>query len=90
MTYLEQFWRPAKLRCLLCPRDVSGSGDRTRVPNGEIVVVVPFDLTQGEWLFGGLCADCTLTPQVEKEAQAWAAIGRATGTQRTRIEHGRA
>jgi hypothetical protein len=90
LAYLEQFWRPAKLRCLLCERDISGSGDRTRVPNGDIVVVVPFALTAGERLFGGLCADCTLKPQVEKEAEAWAAIGRATGTLRTRIEPGRA
>ena len=90
VAYLEQFWRPAKLKCLLCPRDISGSGDRTRVPSGDIVVVVPFDVTEGERLFGGLCGDCTLKPQIEKEAGAWAAIGRATGTQRTRIEHGTA
>jgi hypothetical protein len=90
LTYLEQFWRPAKLECLICQRDISGPGDRTRVPFGEIVVVVPFDLTAGARLFGGLCADCTLKPKVDKETEAWAAIGRLTGTQCTRIEPGRA
>jgi hypothetical protein len=90
LAYLEQFWRPAKLGCLICQRDISGSGDRTRVPSGEIVVVAPFDLTEGERLFGGLCGDCTLKPQVENEAEAWAAIGRLTGTRRTRIQQGRA
>jgi hypothetical protein len=43
LAYLEQFRRPAKLGCLICQRDISGSGDRTRVPSGEIVVVVPRD-----------------------------------------------
>jgi hypothetical protein len=90
LAYLEQFWLPAKLRCLICERNISGSGDRTRVPNGDIVVVVPFDLTAGERLFGGLCHDCTLKPQVQKEAEAWAAVGRLTRTRRTRIEQGRA
>jgi hypothetical protein len=78
LIYLEQFWRPVKHGCLICQREISGSGDRTRVPSGEIVVVVPFDVTEGERLFGGLCADCTLKPQIEKEAEAWAVIGRLT------------
>jgi hypothetical protein len=90
LTHLEQFWRPAKLGCLLCQRDISGSGDHTRVPSGEIVVVVPFDLTEGERLFGGLCGDCTLKPRIDKEAETWAAIGRLPGTRRARIEQGRA
>jgi hypothetical protein len=90
VAYLEQFWRPAKLKCLLCPRDISGSGDRTRVPNGDIVVVVPFDPTTGPRLFRGLCADCTRKPKIEKEAEAWAAIGRLTGTLCTPIEPGTA
>jgi hypothetical protein len=90
VAYLEQFWRPAKLKCLICERDISGSGNRTRLPNGEIVVVVPFDPTAGPRLLGGLCADCTRKPKIEKEAEAWAAIGRATGTLCTPIEPGRA
>jgi hypothetical protein len=90
LAYLKQFWRPAKLTCLICQRDISGSGDRTRVPSGEIVVVVPFALTKRARLVGGLCEDCALKPQVEKEAETWAAIGRVTGIRHTRIEQGRA
>jgi hypothetical protein len=78
LIYLEQFWRPVKHGCLICQREISGSGDRTRVPSGEIVVLVPFDVTEGERLFGGLCGDCTLKPQIEKEAEVRAAIGRLT------------